>query len=489
MPLTRLLKSEPRGSQTPRVDVTPLFASSAGDDAVDLAAVAGLYLDPWQEYVLRGSLGEDPRGKWQAFEVGLVVPRQNGKGSILEARELAGMFLFGEQTIIHTAHLFKTADEHRMRLERLIRGSELVEYMAGYSGDPDAQMNGIKTGNQDLSFTHRNGNRIKFLSRSGGNSGRGFTGDLVVLDEAYNLPDAVIAAMMPTMAARSMQGSPQIWYTSSAGMPESDVLNRVRERGLRPNGEKRLAYYEWSVPESADPDDPGVWAEANPSLGIRIAPDFVENERRTLDDEEFKRERLGIWAKLGGSSAIPAIKWSECMDEESVPGPAVAFGVDVTPLRDAATIAAASFREDGSVHIEVIDRRAGTGWVMDRVTELQRKWNPTATVYDAASQAASVAGEAPRLRSKLTPLVAREYMQACGEFFDAVMTWNIRHTGQAELDEAVQACRRSKGSSDLWRWSRADTSADISPLVAVTLAYRGLMAGSRRGTRKWVVHV
>ena len=151
------------------------------------------------------------------------------------------MFLFGEQLIIHTAHLFTTAKEHQIRLERLIRNSELVEYIKGYKGDPHATMSGIKTGNTELSFTHRNGNRIKFLARSGGNSGRGFSGDLVVLDEAYNLPDSVVAAMMPTMAARSLQQSPQIWYTSSAGMPESAVLRRIRERGTSGEEESRLA--------------------------------------------------------------------------------------------------------------------------------------------------------------------------------------------------------------------------------------------------------
>jgi hypothetical protein len=39
-------------------------------------------------------------------DVGLVVPRQNGKGTILEARELAGLFLFGE-SILHTSHEFR----------------------------------------------------------------------------------------------------------------------------------------------------------------------------------------------------------------------------------------------------------------------------------------------------------------------------------------------------------------------------------------------
>jgi hypothetical protein len=50
-------------------------------------------------------------GKWAAFEVGLNVARQNGKGSILEARELAGLFLLGERLIIHSAHEFATSLE------------------------------------------------------------------------------------------------------------------------------------------------------------------------------------------------------------------------------------------------------------------------------------------------------------------------------------------------------------------------------------------
>lgn len=488
--MTSLQHDVLRGSQLPRIDHVPLYHTTAGDDAVDLAAVAGLHLDEWQQHVLRGSLGERKDGRWQVFEVGLVVPRQNGKGSILEARELAGMFLFGEQLIIHTAHLFPTAKEHQLRLEHLIRNSELVEYLKGYSGDPNATMPGIKTGNTELSFTHRNGNRIKFLARSGGNSGRGFTGDLVVLDEAYNLPDSVIAAMMPTMAARSLQQSPQIWYTSSAGMPESAVLRRIRDRGMSGEAEEaRLAYYEWSVDDQADPDDPASWAQANPAMGIRIAQEFIANERRTLDDEEFKRERLGIWAKEGGSSVIPDTRWEESKDEDSEPFDTrdVAFGVDVPFDRSSASIAVASTREDGRVHVEVVDRRPGTDWLVGRVEELRQRWRPVGIAFDAASQTADVVSSNVKARRKMTPLDGRSYMQACGSFFASVMDDKVRHIGQEELDLAVEQARRSKGSTDLWKWAKAERSDDISPLVAVTLAVKALEDAERKKQRKMVI--
>lgn len=285
------------GSQTPRIDVTPLYFTSAGDDAVDLAAVAGLHLDPWQQHVLRGALGERVDGRWKAFEVGVIVPRQNGKGSILEARELAGMFLFGERLILHSAHLFGTAVEHQQRLESLIRGSELVEYMAGYAGDPQGKMSGIKTGNSGMSLTTASGSRVLFKARSRG-SARGFTADLVVFDEAYDLPRSVQASMLPTLASKSLNESPQIWYASSAGMPDSEVLKSIRDRALSPAEETKLAFYEWSTTEDADPADPANWALANPALGRRISAEYVDSERRAMSDEHFKRERLGIWSRL-----------------------------------------------------------------------------------------------------------------------------------------------------------------------------------------------
>ena len=72
--------------------------------------MAGLELDPWQRYVLDVALRVRPDDRWAAFEVALIVARQNGKGAVLEARELAGLFLDlpDEKLILHSAHEFKT---------------------------------------------------------------------------------------------------------------------------------------------------------------------------------------------------------------------------------------------------------------------------------------------------------------------------------------------------------------------------------------------
>jgi hypothetical protein len=45
-----------------------------------------LILDDWQQHVLNVGLGERADGKWSAFEVGLIVGRQNGKGHPRGAR-------------------------------------------------------------------------------------------------------------------------------------------------------------------------------------------------------------------------------------------------------------------------------------------------------------------------------------------------------------------------------------------------------------------
>lgn len=473
------------GRQRPRIEALPLFHTSAGDDAVDLAASVGLFLDPWQEHVLRGSLGERADGKWASFEVGLVVPRQNGKNSCLEARELAGMFLFDEETIIHSAHEFKTAIEGFKRIEGLIRGSQLIEDVKGYRGDPEGQIAGIKTGNGNESITLKNGNSLRFMARTSG-GGRGFTGDTVILDEAYALHKSQIAAMLPTMAARSITGSPQIWYTSSAGMPDSDVLADLRERGLG-DDPGRLAYFEWSVDHKAkgfDPADPEQWAIANPGLGIRISEEFIGDEFRSMGAEEFNRERLGIWSEVGGSSVFPEGYWAagELPEGEDVPElDVIALAVDVPPERSSASIVLAGFMDDGRTYGEVIDRRNGLDWVPAALKAYRDKLDPCAIVIDAGGAAGVLVPDLREEKIRTIHSTARDYAQSCGKTFDLVMQGALVHIGQEELGDAVDGARKSAMGDSLWRWSRKDSLVDISPLCGLSLAIQGL---ERRGRRK-----
>lgn len=67
------------GSQTPRISSIPPYVATVGTEVVDLTRMIGMALDPWQELVVNAGLGVDEHGEWAASEVGLVVPRQNGK--------------------------------------------------------------------------------------------------------------------------------------------------------------------------------------------------------------------------------------------------------------------------------------------------------------------------------------------------------------------------------------------------------------------------
>ncbi len=447
------------GCQEPRVASLPPFRSSAGEDAVDLAASVGLFLDPWQRFVLHHALGERDDTKWSAREVALIVPRQNGKGSILEARELYGLFLGGERLILHSAHEFKTAQEAFLRVRALIDGSDYLS----------KQVARVRTSHGEEGFELRNGARLRFVARSTG-SGRGFSGDAIILDEAYNLSAKAMAALMPTMSARP---NPQLWYTSSAGMEESEVLARIRERGSSGGG-GRLAYFEWSADPKADLEDWDAWAEANPGLGVRIDVEAVEAEREAMDDESFARERLGIWADALHGQIIDSAAWSALTDRASQPKAPLAFAVDVVPSRQWASIAVAGRRADDRTHVEVVQNDKGTSWVAPRLAELVGKHRPCAVVLNPAGPAGSLIPELESLRVEVQKVGGTDLAQACGGFYDDAMNDRLRHLGYAKLNLAVDAARKRTTSNGAWIWDMRESGVDISQLVSVTLARHGL---------------
>lgn len=473
------------GSQRPRIESVPDYEYTRSDAAVALMDRVGVELDEWQEYVLRGAMGERADGRYSAFEVCACVPRQNGKNIILEARELASLYLFqDEKLIIHSAHQFRTARSAFRSLEKRIRSSDLLfSQVAGYKGQGSKDdIRGIRTNGAEMSIELANGSRIDYQARSKG-GGRGFTGDLIVLDEAYDLSTDEIAAMMPTMAARSMDGNPQIWYTSSAGMPDSEVLLSIRERGVA-GDDARLAYYEWSAPDSAASDDEDAWYEANPSLGIRISEDYVrETEFASMGDEQFRRERLGILAQLGGDSKITDSEWSRILDPDSMPGEFASFAIDVPPDRASANVAVISRRADGVLHGQILDRRNGVSWVPDFLREIQQAWgsNATPVVIDAGSAAGSLIPELERMRVRLMYINAKQHGAACAQVYDDIIERRMVHRGQVELDEAVSNAKTKPLGDSAWKWAKTEATADISPLIALTLARHGW---STRGEKK-----
>jgi phage terminase large subunit-like protein len=442
----------------------PKARSGRGQEAVECAAAAGLHLDDWQKLVLDGAL-RTSGGKWAALEVGVDVARQNGKGGLLEARELAGLFCFGERMITHSAHQFDTSLEAFRRLLMLIE--DTPEF--------DKQVKRVSRSHGEEGIELKSRQRIRFRTRTKG-GGRGFTGDLVLLDEAMFLPEVAIAALLPTLSARP---NPQVWYTGSAVdqtvHQHGSVFSRIRRRGIA--GEGGIAYFEWSAPYELDEvaehlDDPEVWRLANPAMGIRINERFVETERRAMDSRSFAVERLGVgdWPEDGEEDRVLDFDaWSSLRDDRSYMVDPVCYALDVTPARDHGVIMAAGLRPDGLFHTEMVDYRRGTGWMASRLAEIlpKRQWH--SVTLDKRSPAAALIRPLENLGIPLETPNTQEIAEACGAFYDLVQERRIRHLGTDELNGAVKnAATRPLG--DAWAWSRKLSAADIGPLVAATLA-------------------
>lgn len=510
------------GVVEPRICTVPEAATSAGQECIDLAAKAGLRLDPWQQWVLHRALGEREDGSWAAFEIGMIVPRQNGKSAIFEARILAGLFLFDEELIIYSAHEFKTSQEIFRRILALMQRRpafrKRIKAVSRSKGDE-----GIELWPTEAC---PNGQRLRFVARSGG-SGRGFSGDCVFWDESQHLGDAPVDALMPTMLARD---NPQLWYGGSAAdkdIAPCEQITRVRNRAIAGGDEAAdLAFFEWSVElhtpdcetgcaEHDDRDDPATWAKTNPGLGVRVSLEMIQRLHDSMSVKGFDREILGVGnypAVDGGWQVIPKPAFEAVEDAGSRPLDPVAFAIEVSPDRQAASIAAVGLREDGLLHGEIVAYEPGTAWIAPWIGARVRKWRPLAVAIapagptgslepdldDALAEAQEDLDEGDRI--ELTLVKGRDTGAACGGLYDAIVRprdapegWepSIRIRPHPALSAAVAgAVKRYIG--DAWVFDRRGTSVDPSPVIALTVGRWAFLTGppeEDKPAQPWAMYV
>ena len=490
-----------QASQTPTRHVAPERSKTYGDVAAQFAADYGLVPDPWQQFILDDWLGEQD-GRWSSLRCGLAVPRQNGKNAALEVRELFGAVGLGEK-ILHSAHEVKTAQKHFKRL-KFFFGTRRDDPGANFP-ELNALVAEVRNVNGQEAVLLRNGGSIEIIARSK-SSGRGFTVDVLVMDEAQELDDDAMEALLSTTASAPLR-NPQWIFTGTPPGPRArgEVFTRLREDAL--GSGSRIVWHEWSSPADVDLDDRAATERVNPGLLTgRLQWSVIEGERGSLSDEGFARERHGVWSDSASRGVVPAHAWAAQVDDMSVAVDRFALGVECGPDLSWASVVLAGQRSDGGWHVELEQDQhtmgRGTGWLVPHLQSLIAA-NPQvrSLVVDVAGPVQALLeqrGQRWFFRGSqlvVQPVKVSELGTGCALFLDGVMSGWLHHIGQPQLSvAALSASRRKLADTGMWVWSRRSAESDITPVQAATLALIGAQANKTRRpsradqTRKVVVY-
>jgi hypothetical protein len=485
-------------SPPPRAECLPRFGTprdysrkTVGGRWAKVAKALGKPMMPWQRHVANVAGEIDPEtGDLYYGEVVVTVPRQSGKTTLILPVAVDRCIVpwrMGPQRSVYTAQSRndarkKLVEEHIPLLEEsFLWGLHRSKRLA----------------NGSESVLWRNGSRQALMATTK-KSGHGPTIDQAFLDEFFaQVDDRLEQAVRPSMITRA---SSQLWVVSTAGDASSIPLRRKVDRGrerslealrsgdVRAHG--RIAYFEYSAPDDADPAAPATWWSCMPALGHTVTEAAVEVEREGMEDDEFRRAFLNQWRDgMVAVQAIPAEDWKACADG---PDPAtgyagatldgrVAFALDITPDSSWGSIAVAGRTADGHPSGHVIEHRPGTSWMVPRIVELAGRWKPLAVTLDPASPASALLNDL--VRERVEPLLmvnTREYAAACVALYNAathqpseggvLLPPVFRHRDQAVLNAALAGAGKRGLGDGGWAWNRRTSTTDISPLVAVTLA-------------------
>lgn len=416
----------------------------------------GTPLMPWQRLVSDVGLEYDPdTGQLAYREIVVTVMRQSGKSTLVLSLESERCLMWGpNQRVAYTAQTGwdarrKVIDDHAPVLQASPLSGAVKRVLRG-------------AGSEGIIW--ENGSRIDVMASSVA-AGHGRVLDQGVIDEAFDdEDDRREQAILPAMATKP---NAQLAVVSTAGTDKSVYLRRKVEAGRHAAEVNRgggIAYFEWSIPENEDIDDPETWWAYMPALGWTITEPVVAHARQTMSDSEFRRGFGNQWTATEHDRIFPKEVWERVCDPLAAPSGQLRFGLDVLPDQSAGAIASC-----GGGEIEMIEHRPGTSWMVDRAEALSTNWKGP-VVGDGGGPSAPILDELERRGVQVIRLNNGEAASASMAIYNAIADAKVKFRTSDDFDTAVDGLAK-RPVGDRFAWSRSASLSDITPFTAATWAF------------------
>lgn len=300
--------------------------------------------------------------------------------------------------------------------------------------------------------------------------------DLAFVDEAWALTADqgadVRQAIRPTMATR--RGA-QLWIVSTRGDDGSVFFDDYVQMGLDSLGNPgtRVCFVDYGIPADADPEDLDVIAEHHPAYGLTIDRAALEAAREDFGDD------VAGWARAYGNRAthsrVAAFNpgsWERCGTERVDQPDRYGLAFDVNPSGTHVGIVSAWRALAGRAYLEEhpeVPVREAAGYIaaLARQRRLPVGYDTVgAATLELADQVAKHAGV------QLVGLTTRDFAASCARIDREVRDHTLGHFRQPGLSGAVDVAVRRPLLDGGFVWGRKDSTGNIAPLVAGTVALK-----------------
>lgn len=478
--------------------------------SVDEFAGQPLILEPWQTDFFGEALAVDDHERPVWGIVGLLVPRKNGKTTMLAAYALYHLLGdTGKPRVRLAAASKEQAGELFTSLVDFIRANPHVERLVR-----------IREFHKEVVRADNKPGFIKTVACSGGRL-HGGNDSLVICDElAQWHTQSARAAWTALTTGGGARPKAQIFTITTAGdaaTRDSSILGRLVD-GNEANGQveepdaaltisrnpvTRTLVYNYSTPvdDLAKPEDALNDADrvklANPSSWVTAAFIATQAARTDISRGELLQYYANVWADTEDAFCTRS-RWRHLGDGDPLAdGRTVCLGADGSRTYDTTAIGWASFAPDGrcdvgawvlSARRDAPHHELSPGGEIDfdlvehELEACTRRWRVVDAAYDPRYLDRSAQVLRRRIGARIVPVepTSRHYDDAIAALDRGIIDGIVRTDGDAVLAEHVAACRKVVRNGRVKLYKK-DDAKPIDAVPAIALAYwRAVVRQTRR---------